>query len=92
MLVLDSSCFNFYSLFWFACLPQEQPAKLVVKSNPYSRVCLFSKSSKQKSFMLEPPRRVEETSINACISEAMQAARSQQAVNQHVKAHCLPYS
>lgn len=64
----------------------------MVKPKPSSHVCMFSKYSKQKYFMLEPLRRVEETFINACISEAMQAARSQQAVNQHVKAHCLPYS
>ncbi len=92
MSVLDYSYLNLFSLFALPASHKNNPAKLVVKSKPSSRVCMFSKSFKQKSFMLEPPRRVEEISINACISEATQAARSQQAVNQHVKAHCLPYS
>jgi len=92
MLLLASSCFSFDSLFWFALLHTRTTHQSLFKPKPSSRVCVISKSSKQKSFMLEPLRRVKETSINACIFEAMQAARSQRAVNQHVKPHCMPYS
>ncbi len=43
MLVLDYSYLNLFSLFALPASHKNNPAKLVVKSKPSSRVCMFSK-------------------------------------------------